>query len=92
MEVDVDGVETDEEVDEGILLFGSNVGQECGLDGVLGGEGFRVFGGLDGDVQLQGLCVDITDIDTTFVGEKDGVVFAGGVDADVKFSVVRMGK
>jgi len=39
------------------------------------------------DVQLEGLGVDISNIDTTFVGEEDTVTLALGCDADIIFRI-----
>ena len=68
MEVDVDRVETDEEVGEGVLLGLWDVAEESLLDGVARREGSK-----SGEVQLEGLGVDIADVNTTLVGEEDVV-------------------
>ena len=47
---------------------------------------------MDGNVELQGFGVNISDIDTTLVGEENGVVFTGRVDADVVFGGGWMGE
>lgn len=85
MKVDIDGVEADKEVDETVLLGSGDVGEEGGGDGLAGGEGLA-----NEDVELEGLGVDVADVDTTFVGEEDGVTLALGVDADVEFCVGRV--
>lgn len=82
VEVDVDGVEADEEVDEGLLLFGGDVSQEGGGNGCAGWEGCA-----DGDGEGEGLGVNVPDVDTAFVREEDEVAFAHGVDADVVLGV-----
>ena len=87
VEVDVNGVEADEEVDEGLLLCGGDVLEERVRDHLAGGEG-----GVDGDLELEGLRVDITNVDTTFVGEEDVGALTSGVDADVVFGIRRVGK
>jgi hypothetical protein len=87
VEIYVDGVQADEEVDEGLLLFGGDVGEERRCDG--GARGERC---IDGDVELEGFSIDIADVHTTFVGEEDRVAFACGVDADVVFGVGRVRK
>lgn len=87
MEVDVDGVESDEEVTEDILLGLGDVGEE-GRDKVLSVRELRA----DGDQELQGLGVDISDLDTTLVGEEDPVTLSGRVDTDVVLGVGRVGR
>lgn len=87
MEVNVDAVEADEEVDEGLPLLGGDVGEEGLGDRLAGGEGFR-----HGDVEHERLGVDISDIDTTLVGEEDGVALALGGDADVVLGVGGVGQ
>lgn len=46
----------------------------------------------DRNGETESLGVDISDIDTTFVSEKDFVTFTSRVDADVEFGVGRMGE
>lgn len=82
VEVDVDGVEADEEVDEVIFLLGGDVREEGGGDDFAGGERLS-----DVDVEFEGFGVNITNVDTSFVGEKDGIAFTLGVDADVVLGV-----
>ena len=38
----------------------------------------RVFGEVNGDENLLGFCIDITDIDTTFVCEKNPITLEQG--------------
>ncbi len=87
MEVDVDAVEADKEVDEGVLLLGRHVGKEGGGDGLARREGLG-----DGEVEDERLGVNIADVNTTLVGEEDGIAFTGRGDADVVFGVGRMGE
>jgi len=87
VEIDVNAVETDEEIDEGLLLFGGDVGQQSAGDHLTRGEWF-----IDGKLEDEGLGVDIADVNTTFVGEKDGVAFASRVDADVVLGIRWVGK
>ena len=86
MQIDVNTVETDEEVNEGLLLLGGDVGEKGRGDGFAGGEGF-----VDGDIEDKGFSVDVTDINTTFVRKKNRISFTLGVDTDVVFGVRRMG-
>jgi hypothetical protein len=86
MEVNVYAVEADEEVDEGFLLLGWNVGEEGRRNGFTGGEWL-----VDVDVEDKGFSVDVTDVNTTFVGEEDGVALAMGVDTDVILGVGGVG-
>ena len=62
------------------------------LDGLLAGESVGPLDGRDGNVKLEGFGIDVTNIDTTFVSEKDSVAFTARVYADVVFSVGRMGE
>lgn len=87
MEVDVDAVQADEEVDERLLLLCGDVLEEGAGDGLARRE---LLG--DGDVEDEGLGVDVSDIDTTFVGEEDGVALALGGDADVVLGVGGVGQ
>jgi len=87
VEIYVDRVQTDEEVDEGVLLFGGDVGEERRCDG--GARGERR---IDGDVELESFSIDIADVYTTFVREEDRVAFASRVNANVVLRVGRVRK
>ena len=71
VEVDVNTVEADKEVDEGLFLLRGNVCEESGCDCFAGGEGL-----VDGNTEDECFGIYITDVDTTFVGEEDRVAFA----------------
>lgn len=86
MEVDVNGVEAGDEVDENIVLGLGDVDKEGRADGVSGGELV-----LDLDLELESLCVDIADLDTSLVGEENVVAIAVRVDADVVLGVGGVG-
>jgi hypothetical protein len=87
VEVNIDGVDAEDEVRQSILVGGGDGGEEGGLDGVTGGEG--AGGGYDGhgELQTQSLRVNVADVHTTFVGEQDSVTLAARVDADVVLGV-----
>lgn len=67
--VDVDRVEAHDEVDEDIVNTLGDLLEEGGSELLVRGE----LGKVDGDQNLFGLFVDITDIDTTLVGEENPV-------------------
>ena len=54
-------------------------------DDLAGGEG-----GVDGNLELERLGIDITDVDTTFVREENVVALSLGVDADVVLGIRRV--
>jgi hypothetical protein len=85
VKVDVDTVESDQEVGEDILLSLGNVGKESGDELLSAGEGL-----VDLDKELESLGVDVSDLDTTLVGEQDPVTLSGRVDADVVLGVGRV--
>lgn len=84
---DVSRVHADKEVDKDVLLLGRDVLEEDLLDGLTVWEI-----GADWDEELQGLRVDIADVDTTLMGEEDVVAFTDGVDADVELGVGGVGQ
>lgn len=45
---------------------------------------------VHGNEQLHGLCIDISDLDTTFVREQDPITFTRRVDTDVVLGLLRM--
>ena len=51
-----------------------DLGQELASDLLVGG----VLAEVDGDEELLGLLIDITDIDTTLVGEEDPITLKRG--------------
>ena len=82
VEVDVDRVETGEEVDEYfLLLFGYMF--EKGL-GPYVTRGERRG---NSDIEPKSFSIDITNIDTTLVGEEDRITLTVGIDTHVKFGV-----
>jgi hypothetical protein len=67
--VDVDSVQPRDEVNEDIVNTLGNLLQESGSDLLVR----RVLLQVDGDEKLLSLLVDITNIDTTLVGEEDPI-------------------
>ena len=53
--------------------------QERAGNGLVGGE----LGEIDGNEELLSLLIDITDIDTTLVGEEDPVTLSGKVSGEI---------
>ena len=83
MQVDVDSVDTRDEIYEGLfLLWVCDVLEESLRDGGTGGEGL-----VHGEFQAERFSIDIANVDTTFVREKDSVSFTLGGDTDVEFGV-----
>lgn len=67
--VDVDSVETGDEVDQDVVKTGRNLLEQRRGNLVVGG----ILREVDRDEELLGLRIDITDIDTTFVREENPV-------------------
>lgn len=105
MKVDVDGVESDQEVTKGFLLGFRDV-LEQGRDDRLPRWELRDLSAtrllrryrnstyrlVNSDQELHRLGIDISNFNTTFVGEEDPVTFTGRVDADIVFGFLRMGQ
>lgn len=87
VEVDVDGVETDEEINKGILLLSRDVGEEGSSDFLTRGERF-----VDSNLENESLGIDVTNVNTTLVREEDAITLALRVDADIVFGVGRVRK
>lgn len=88
MELDVDAVEANEEVDEGLLaLLARNAGEKGRLDLFARGEL-----SADGDEKGERLGVDVSNFDSSLVGEEDVVPLADRVDTDVELGPVRVGE
>ena len=68
MEVDVDGVETDEEVGKGLLLARGDVFEEGVGESFARGERLA-----DRDLEGKRLGIDVADVDTAFVREENVV-------------------
>jgi hypothetical protein len=67
--VNVDSVEARDEVDEDVVDTLRNLLEESGSNLLVGGVLLEV----DGDQDLLGLSIDITDINTTLVSEENPV-------------------
>lgn len=76
--VDVDGVEAGDEVNEDVVNTLGHLAQESSSDLLVGGVLLEV----DGDEKLLSLGVDITNVDTTLVGEKDPVTLMRYISID----------
>ena len=87
VEVDVNGVKTNEEVDEDFLLLFGHMFQKCLSPDVTGGERSG-----NADVEPKGFGVNITNVDTALVSEENRITLAIGVDAYVEFGVRGMRK
>ena len=85
MQVDVDRVEANDEVDEGILLGRGDVRKESCRNRLT-----RRERRADGKAECERLSVDITNVDTAFVGKEDLVALTLGVDADAVLGVGRV--
>jgi hypothetical protein len=88
VKVDVDRVQAGNEVNEGLLdLTTGDVLEEAGLDGLAVGQLAS-----DGDEKLDSLGVDISNLDSSLVGEENDISLTNRVDADVELGVGRVGK
>ncbi len=85
VKIDINGVEADQEVYKGLAFFGRNKFQEGGCNSGAIGEWC-----VDRDLQDESLSINIADVYTTFVGEKDVVALACRVNADIVFGVRRV--
>ena len=85
VQVGVDVVKGDEKVDEGFVLCGWDVLEQCACNGRT-----RRQLATDGDEQLEGFSIDIANFDTTFMREEDDIAFTDRVDANVELGVGRM--
>ena len=82
MKININRVEADEEIDEGVFLGFGYVREKGRSKGLSGREW-----STDRDVEGKSLCVNITDVDTTLVCEQDSISLTQGVDADIVFCV-----
>jgi hypothetical protein len=85
VEVCVDRIETNKEVNQSLLLFRWNVLKESGCNFASRREGLA-----NRDRKTKSFCIDVSNIDTTFMGKKNFVTFTVRVDTNVVFSVGRM--
>ena len=87
VEVDVDGVQADEEVGKGLLLGCGDVLEERARESLA-----RRERRADRDLKGKRLRIDVADVDTAFVCEQDVITLTLGVDADIVLRVRRMRK
>jgi hypothetical protein len=85
VEVDIDRVETSEEVDQGLLFLLRHVSEQGRLDGIPGGEGLS-----DREGKRECLGVDVANVYTTLVGEQDPIALTFRGDADVELGMGRV--
>jgi hypothetical protein len=78
VEVNINGVKADEEVNESIPLFRRNMLEKSGSELLARWERLA-----DEDVEFKRFGVDITNIDTAFMGEEDGIALALRRNADI---------
>lgn len=82
VKIDVDRIEPNEEVYECVLFGSGDVSEESGGNNLTSWEGLG-----DENVEGESLGVNITDVNTTLMGEEDTVTFTLGVNTDVIFGV-----
>jgi hypothetical protein len=88
LEMDVDGIEPNDEIDERVTLGGGHVDEKGVGDGGAGGERGRV----DGDGEGARFSVNVANVDPSLVGEKNMVAVSGRGDANVVFRVGGVGE
>jgi hypothetical protein len=57
-----------------------NLAQECSSNLLIRG----IFGEVNGNEKLLSLLIDITNVDTTLVGEEDPITLSGNVSGQVR--------
>ena len=82
VEIDINRVETNEEVDEDFLLFFRHMLEESLGPNVARGERRG-----NADIEPKGLGVNITNIDATLVSEENRIALTVGVDAYVELGI-----
>jgi hypothetical protein len=87
VEVDVNGIETNEEVDEDFLLLFRYVVEKGPRPDLS-----RRERGVNADIKPKGFGIDVANIDTTFMGEENRIALTVRVDADVELGICRMRK
>jgi hypothetical protein len=87
MEIDVNRVQADQEIDEGFFLFFGDKFEKG-----IGKHAARWEWRVDTDVESKSFGVDIANLYTTFMSEKDRISFARGGNTDVIFCIGWMGK
>lgn len=87
MEINVDAVETNQEVDKGIFLLGGDMGEEGRGNGFARREGLS-----NGKVENKSFGINISDIDTSLMGKEDRISLTSRGDADIVLGVGWMGE
>lgn len=87
VEINIDRIETDQKINEGILLLSRNMAEEGSSNILASGEGL-----VDRDVKDKGFGIDVTNVNTALVSEENAVTLALGTDANIIFSIGRVGK
>jgi len=82
MEVDVNGIEANEEVDEDLLLLFRYMFEESLRPDVARGERSS-----NADIKPKSFGVHITDIDATLMSEENGITLTIGVDAYIELGI-----
>jgi len=87
VEINIDRIETNQKISEGILFLSRDMTEESSSNNLSSGEWL-----VDRDIKDKGFGVDITNVNTTLMSEEDAVTLALGTDTNIILSIGRVGE
>jgi len=87
VEINIDRIETNQKISEGILLLSRDMTEEGSSNNLASGEGF-----VDRDIKDEGFGVNVTNVNTTLMSEEYAITLALRTDTNIILSIGRVGE
>lgn len=87
VEINIDRVETDQEINKGVLLDGRDMSEEGSSNILASREGL-----VDRNIKDEGFGIDVTNVNTALMSEENAVTLALRTDTNIVFSIGRVRK
>jgi len=87
VEINIDRVETDQEINKGVLLDGRDMSEEGSSNILASREGL-----VDSNIKDEGFGIDVTNVNTALMSEENAVTLALRTDTNIVFSIGRVRK
>jgi len=85
VEINIDRIETDQEINKGIPLLSRDMTEEGSSNNLASGEWL-----VDRDIKDKGFGIDVTNVNTTLMSEENAITLALGTDTNIILSIGRV--